>query len=294
MAPLLINVAFVTLLERKILAGAQIRLGPNKVGFRGFLQPFADVVKLFAAQVSLLTYNLKLAYILRPLVSLLLSLIFLNNIPIIHGQREWKFNFLLLLILLSFNVYPLLLRGWSSNRGYGHLGALRSAAQTISYEISLAFVILRIFSLTFYLSFNQMRTNVSFSKILFLPILVLWLVRAIAELNRTPFDFSEGESELVSGFNIEYRATKFALFFIAEYLIILMLRVITRIFFVQKRFSWGSVIILSLFFTSLVLWARASYPRFRYDKLINIAWKSLLPIRLRLAQLRLLLNLFFY
>ena len=251
----------------------------------GLLQPFADVVKLFTTQISLLVYSINYLYLLSPLIRIFIALIFILIIPIKIGHSRWEFSFLFTLIILSLNVYPLLLRGWSSNRTYAFLGAIRGVAQTISYEIRIAFIILRIFSLIRFLTLRKIRTLNSYEEIFFLPLIFVWLVRMVAELNRTPFDFSEGESELVSGFNIEYGAVKFAIFFIAEYSIIIRLRIFTSVIFLQQFYCSLAVLTISITIIFFVIWLRATFPRYQYDKLINLAWKSLLPWSLGLAQI---------
>ena len=282
--PILINVAIVTLLERKFLAGTQIRRGPIKNGVIGIFQPFADVVKLFGSQISSLVYNINYLYLVRPIIRIFIALMFLLVLPIKIGHSSWEFRFLYVLILLRLNVYPLLLRGWSSNRTYAFIGSIRGVAQTISYEIRIAFIILRIFSLIRFLTFRKIRSLGSIREFFFFPILFIWVVRIVAELNRTPFDFSEGESELVSGFNVEYGAIKFAIFFIAEYSIIISLRIFSSVIFLQQFYCSFQVLIISIIIIFLIIWLRATYPRYQYDKLINLAWKSLLPWRLGLSQ----------
>ena len=291
--PLLINVAFVTLLERKILALRQRRVGPEKTGIIGLLQPFADVVKLLISQIPYPTYRLKRLFLMTPAGALSLAIIFSLAFTLSLGHPRWEFRFLFILIILRLNVYPLLLRGWSSNRVYAYLGRIRGVAQTISYEIRLAFILLALFSLFPYLAFRKVSDNNFLVLLGILPLFFLWGLSAIAELNRTPFDFSEGESELVSGFNVEYGRTKFAIFFIAEYLIILNLSFLTALMFLGQYFSKGLTLRRALGLVSLVIWLRATYPRFRYDLLILLAWKTILPWSLRLAQLcgRLLLVL---
>ena len=250
----------------------------------GFFQPFADVVKLFGSQISILVYNINYLYLIRPIIRIFIALIFLLVLPLKIGHLSWEFRFLYVLILLRLNVYPLLLRGWSSNRTYAFIGSIRGVAQTISYEIRIAFIILRIFSLIIFLTFRKIRSLRFLREFFFLPVFLIWIVRIVAELNRTPFDFSEGESELVSGFNVEYGAIKFAIFFMAEYSIIIRLRIFSAVIFLQQFYCRISVLTAAIAIISLIIWLRATYPRYQYDKLINLAWKSLLPWRLGLSQ----------
>lgn len=256
-----------------------------KNGIIGILQPFADVVKLFGSQISLLVYNINYLYLVRPIIRIFIALIFILILPVTVGHSRWEFSFLYILILLSLNVYPLLLRGWSSNRTYAFIGSIRGVAQTISYEIRIAFIVLRIFSLIRFLTFRKLRPTKSLEELFFVPVLFIWLVRIVAELNRTPFDFSEGESELVSGFNVEYGAVKFAIFFMAEYSIIISLRIFSSVIFLQRFYCSLSVLVISIIIIIFIIWIRATYPRYQYDKLINLAWKSLLPWRLGLSQI---------
>ena len=277
--------AFITLLERKILASSQSRIGPVKTGFIGILQPFADVVKLLISQIPYPTYRLKTLFIFTPAASLIIAVIFSLVFSLPLGHPSWEFRFLFILIILRLNVYPLLLRGWSSNSIYAYLGRVRGVAQTISYEIRLAFILLALFTLFPYRTFRKIFIRRAIFILWLFPLFFLWVISAVAELNRTPFDFSEGESELVSGFNVEYGRTKFAIFFIAEYLIILSLRFLTTFLFTGEFFSSIYNISCSIRLIILIIWLRATYPRFRYDMLILLAWKTILPWSLGLAQI---------
>lgn len=271
--------AFLTLLERKILGLRQARKGPNKVSWFGLLQPMADAIKLFPKEYILPIKTQYIFFLLSPGVALFLPLINWSLITRLLGQSDY--SLLLLLLLLGLNLYPLLLRGWYSNRGYATIGRLRGVAQTISYEVSLALFLIRyliIRGLLLIRSFRSFRKLVSLR--LLLPLALFWLFAAVAETNRTPFDFAEGESELVSGFNIEYGAGGFAIIFIAEYAIILFLRFITALLL-----GWGpqlnlrrSIILIVISF--IWVWLRATLPRYRYDKLITLAWKGILPLAL--------------
>ena len=232
-----------------------------------------------------------LIFFLSPIIRVFFILFLWVLIPTITGFHLFIFSIILFLIIIRFGVYPLLLAGWSSNRKYALLGGLRGVAQTISYEISLALILL-IFLIYFnnynleYIVFKSLKISL----IILSPFLIIfWVVSCLAETNRTPFDFSEGESELVSGFNIEYGSGGFALIFIAEYARILFLRSLTRFL----RFWWPPINILSqIFSVGLVffwVWARATLPRFRYDLLIRLAWKSILPLTLGLLEFSLII-----
>lgn len=188
-----------------------------------------------------------------------------------------KLAILIFLSVLGLGVYPILIRGWASNSNYSLIGGIRALAQTISYEVSLVFILLRILLITSSLSFYSIliTQKIFFFFITLIPFL-LWIFSSVAELNRTPFDFAEGERELVSGFNTEYRRRRFAIIFIAEYLIILLFRIYTRVFFLKRRNNISRIIkfIILIFF---FIWIRATLPRYRYDKLINLSWKFILP-----------------
>lgn len=274
----LIRVAFITLLERKILGYIQVRLGPNKVGPRGIIQPLSDAIKLYSKEINWPIQSNSIPFFISPCISLSLALIINLTIPYLKPLIDIKLALLIFLSILGLGVYPILIRGWSSNSNYSLIGRIRALAQTISYEVSLVFIILRLIfmtsSLSFYSIFLTQKTFIFF--IILVPFL-LWIFSSVAELNRTPFDFAEGERELVSGFNTEYRRRGFAIIFIAEYIIILLFRAITRIFFLNRNIKLVRIIkiIIFLFF---YIWIRATLPRYRYDKLINTSWKIILPL----------------
>ena len=224
-------------------------------------------------------------FIFTPLRSLILAVILTGIFSLSCGHPSLEFSIIFIITILRLNVYPLLLRGWSSNRVYAYLGGIRGVAQTISYEISLAFIILALFSVYLYLSFRKISTGNHLNLLLWIPLFFLWVISTVAELNRTPFDFSEGESELVSGFNVEYGSVKFAIFFIAEYLIILSFSILTTYIFLGRFFSNLRNLFFSISLIIIIIWLRATYPRFRYDILILLAWKVILPWSLRIAQL---------
>lgn len=251
--PILVNVAFITLLERKILGLSQARKGPNKVFLLGIFQPFRDAIKLFIKEFVFPYKSNFILFILSPVLALFLMLFIWVTLTYVQNVMILKYSVLFFLFILRFNIYPLFLRGWSSNSKYALIGRIRGISQTISYEISLALIIfsLAVSFKTFdfhFISFINVMLRLFFN---FFPLIIIWLVSCVAETNRTPFDFSEGESELVSGFNVEYSSAGFALLFLAEYGIIMFLRALTVIlsmfFGINFYFSLICQIILVFF-----------------------------------------------
>lgn len=288
---ILVNVAFVTLFERKILGYRQIRKGPNKVRFIGLIQPFNDAIKLFSKELVFPNLSNIFQYFISPILGLIIVLISFFLFPFKEIIFSIRMSIVFIYIILRINVYPVLFSGWASNRKYALLGRLRSVAQTVSYEVRLALIL--IFYLTLRISLNLniiISINYYWIKLfLFLPLVGIWLISCIAETNRTPFDFAEGESELVSGFNIEYGRVGFALIFIAEYASIIFISIIFRVIFFSFSSNNVYLYILITFLVIIWIWVRTTFPRYRYDKLINLAWKIYLPITLFLLTLSLLL-----
>nr|WJW73709.1 NADH dehydrogenase subunit 1 [Lindneromyia sp.] len=278
----LVSVAFLTLLERKVLGYIQIRKGPNKVGLIGIAQPFSDAIKLFTKEQTYPLLSNYISYYFSPIISLFLSLLVWMCMPLMIKLFSFNLGLLFFLCCTSLGVYTVLVAGWSSNSNYALLGGLRAVAQTISYEVSLALILLSfVFLINGYnlLNFYTYQCYVWFFVILF-PLALVWFSSCLAETNRTPFDFAEGESELVSGFNVEYSSGGFALIFLAEYASILFMSVLFSVIFLGGDvFSIFFYIKLS-FISFLFIWARGTLPRFRYDKLMYLAWKCYLPFSL--------------
>uniref|UniRef100_UPI003002FC0E NADH dehydrogenase subunit 1 n=1 Tax=Phyllothelys werneri TaxID=1661847 RepID=UPI003002FC0E len=291
----MVGVAFFTLLERKILGYIHLRKGPNSVGLLGIFQPFSDAIKLFCKEhMNPLTSNYLLYYVC-PVFSLFLSLILWMLMPYMSGLFIFNLGLFFFLICTSMGVYTVMLAGWSSNSNYALLGGLRAVAQTISYEVSLALILLSfIFLVSSYslLDFFYYQTGVWFLFLCF-PLCIIWFVSCLAETNRSPFDFAEGESELVSGFNIEYGSGGFALIFLGEYSSILFMSMLMCIIFLGSNLNSFMFYIKLMFIAFLYIWVRGTLPRYRYDKLMYLAWSSFLPLSLNFLFFYLGIKIFF-
>nr|YP_010701703.1 NADH dehydrogenase subunit 1 [Dasysyrphus albostriatus]WCJ53264.1 NADH dehydrogenase subunit 1 [Dasysyrphus albostriatus] len=278
----LVSVAFLTLLERKVLGYIQIRKGPNKVGLMGIPQPFCDAIKLFTKEQTYPLVSNYISYYFSPIFSLFLSLLLWMCMPFFIKMYSFNLGLLFFMCCTSLGVYTVMIAGWSSNSNYALLGGLRSVAQTISYEVSLALILLSfVFLINNYnmINFYYYQTYLWFFFILY-PLMFIWLIISLAETNRTPFDFAEGESELVSGFNVEYSSGSFALIFLSEYASILFMSMLFSLIFLGGDVL-NLIFYLKLMFISFVfIWVRGTLPRFRYDKLMYLAWKSFLPFSL--------------
>lgn len=282
----LISIPFLTLLERKVLSYIQARKGPKKVSYMGLLQPIGDGAKLVLKEVGTPKMAKIVLFWLRPLASFILMILAWAVFPSPYFYFSFKLGVIFFLCIASLQVYTLLGSGWGSNSKYALLGSIRGAAQTISYEVSLIFIILfpcRLeCSFKLYYFFGK-----AFSySLIFFPLFLIWFISCLAETNRAPFDFAEGERELVSGFNVEFSAFEFACLFLAEYGNILLMRFLTALFF----FPAGNLgfIFWGRFFSFCFVWARGCLPRFRYDLLMDIAWKIFLPTSLFMVFLMLI------
>nr|WMQ78040.1 NADH dehydrogenase subunit 1 [Obeidia gigantearia] len=278
----LIGVAFLTLLERKVLGYIQIRKGPNKVGLMGILQPFSDAIKLFTKEQTFPMFSNYISYYFSPVVSFILSLMIWMLIPYYFNLISFSLGILFFFCCTSLGVYTVMVAGWSSNSNYALLGGLRSVAQTISYEVSLALIFMS--GVILIMDFNLMKFNdyqnlIWFIFIMF-PLSLSWLSSSMAETNRTPFDFAEGESELVSGFNVEYSSGGFALIFLAEYSSILFMSMLFILIYLGGYNMTLSFYLKLIFISFLFIWVRGTLPRYRYDKLMYLSWKIYLPISL--------------
>nr|AFU52742.1 NADH dehydrogenase subunit 1 [Amazona barbadensis barbadensis] len=291
MIPILIAVAFLTLTERKILSYMQSRKGPNIVGPFGLLQPVADGVKLFIKEPIRPSTSSPLLFITTPMLAFLLALTIWTPLPLPLPLVDLNLGLLFLLAMSSLAVYSILWSGWASNSKYALIGALRAVSQTISYEVTLAIILL---SMIMLIGNYTMTTLTISQEPLYLmfsswPLAMMWYISTLAETNRSPFDLTEGESELVSGFNVEYSAGPFTLFFLAEYANIMLMNTLTALLFLNPSTlnpppELFPLILATktLLLSSSFLWVRASYPRFRYDQLMHLLWKNFLPLTLSL------------
>ncbi len=295
-APLLLSVAYLTYAERKVLAGMQLRKGPNVVGPFGLGQPIADGLKLLFKETVIPSGANKVVFIAAPVVTFLLGLIGWAVIPFDDGMvlADINVGILYLFAVSSLGVYGVIMAGWASNSKYAFLGALRSAAQMVSYEISIGFVIVTVLLCVGSLNLTEIvraQKDLWFAVPL-LPMFVVFVVSGLAETNRAPFDLAEAEAELVAGFNVEYSSMPFALFFLGEYANMILMSAMTTILFLGgwlppidiAPFNWipgpiwfGAKIAMVLFF---FLWVRATFPRYRYDQLMRLGWKVFLPVSL--------------
>jgi NADH-quinone oxidoreductase subunit H len=297
-APVLLSVAYLTLAERKVIGWMQLRKGPNVVGPFGLLQPIADGLKLFFKETIIPSGANRVLFILAPIVTFVLSLVAWAVIPFGAGivLADINVGFLYLFAISSLGVYGIIIAGWASNSKYAFLGALRSAAQMVSYEVSIGFVIITVLLAVGSLNLSKIVMAqdggihhwFAFSPLL--PMFVVFFVSALAETNRAPFDLPEAEAELVSGYNVEYSAMTFAMFFLGEYANMILMSGMTAILFLGGWTSplpfapftwlpgplWFALKIAAVLF--VFLWVRATFPRYRYDQLMRLGWKVFLPL----------------
>jgi NADH-quinone oxidoreductase subunit H len=297
--PLLVAVAYLTLAERKVIAGMQLRTGPAKVGPFGLLQPLADGLKLFAKETILPAGANRVVFIMAPMLTFVLAMVAWAVIPVGDGLviADINVGILYLFAISSLGVYGIIMAGWASNSKYPFLGALRSAAQMVSYEVSIGFVIITVLLCVGSLNLSDIvraQETVWFA-IPLLPMFVIFFVSALAETNRAPFDLPEGESELVAGYFVEYSSMSFALFFLGEYANMILMSAMTSILFLGgwlppfdiAPFNWvpGPIwFVLKICAVLFVfLWVRATFPRYRYDQLMRLGWKVFLPLSLAMV-----------
>nr|AAS77691.1 NADH dehydrogenase subunit 1 [Sus scrofa] len=290
--PILLAVAFLTLVERKVLGYMQLRKGPNVVGPYGLLQPIADALKLFTKEPLRPATSSISMFIIAPILALSLALTMWVPLPMPYPLINMNLGVLFMLAMSSLAVYSILWSGWASNSKYALIGALRAVAQTISYEVTLAIILLSVLLMNGSYTLSTLITTQEHIWMIFTswPLAMMWFISTLAETNRAPFDLTEGESELVSGFNVEYAAGPFAMFFMPEYANIIMMNAFTAILFLgafhdphTSELYTINFVLKTLALMITFLWIRASYPRFRYDQLMHLLWKSFLPLTLALC-----------
>nr|YP_003540786.1 NADH dehydrogenase subunit 1 [Hypsiglena ochrorhyncha klauberi]ACD77355.1 NADH dehydrogenase subunit 1 [Hypsiglena ochrorhyncha klauberi] len=289
---ILIAVAFLTLLERKLMGYMQHRKGPNIVGPAGILQPIADGLKLITKETTKPTMSSPILFTLSPIMALTLALTSWAPIPMPTPLTNMNLALLFIMAMSGMFTYTILWSGWSSNSKYPLMGAMRAVAQIISYEVTLGLIIISMATISggySLLSFTEAQENLWFLLPSW-PLAMMWFTSTLAETNRSPFDLTEGESELVSGFNVEFSAGPFALLFLAEYTNILLMNTLSTMMFINPGTTDPQLFTMNLMMkttilTSMFLWIRASYPRFRYDQLMHLLWKQYLPLTLAMCLL---------
>lgn len=303
MLPLILTVAYLTYFERKVIGYMQLRVGPNVTGPYGLIQPFADVLKLLFKEVTRPSQANKALFYIGPMMSLMPAFAAWAVIPFSESWFLTRINAGLLYILMitSLSVYGVIIAGWASNSKYAFLGAMRASAQTISYEIAMGFALIGVIMVSGSMDFHDIvmaqakgyagGSVFSWNWLPLFPLFVVYLISAVAETNRAPFDVAEGESEIVAGFHVEYSGFAFALFFLAEYIFMILVAALTALLFFGGWLSpfpqsWGFIgtpgvlwmflkMVLVLYF---YLWIRATFPRYRYDQIMRLGWKVLIPV----------------
>ena len=300
--PIMLSVAYLTLAERKVIGYIQVRIGPNRVGPRGLLQPIADGLKLALKEIIIPTNANRFLFVLGPIITLAPALVAWAVIPFGEGivLSNLDAGLLYILAMTSVGVYGVIIAGWASNSKYAFLGALRSSAQVVSYEIAMGFALVVVLMAAGSLNLQEivMAQSGSVAHWFWLPLLpmfVVYFISGVAETNRAPFDVAEGESEIVAGFHVEYSGMTFAVFFLAEYANMILISALTAVMFMggwlspfqgipglETLFSWVPGIVWLLAKTALLLflflWFRATFPRYRYDQIMRLGWKVFIPV----------------
>ncbi|MFK7891803.1 MAG: NADH-quinone oxidoreductase subunit NuoH [Granulosicoccus sp.] len=293
LVPLILCVAYLTLAERKVIGSMQVRIGPNRVGFRGLGQPFADVLKLLCKEIIIPTNASRFLFVTAPILSLAPAFAAWAVIPFADGWQVADINagLLYVLAMTSLGVYGVIIAGWASNSKYAFLGAMRSAAQIVAYEIAMGFALIGVLMMAGSLNLGDIvraQSGGFFSWYLFplFPLAIVYFISGVAETNRAPFDVAEGESEIVAGFHVDYSGMAFALFFLAEYANMIMIAALASIMFLGGWLSpidgvgdgvhWFLIKTAAMLF--LFLWLRATFPRYRYDQIMRLGWKVFIPV----------------
>ncbi len=299
--PIMLTVAYLTLAERKVIGYMQVRIGPNRVGYFGLLQPLADGLKLLLKEIIIPSGSNKFLFIIAPILALTPALAAWAVIPFSDGMVLANVNagLLYILAMTSLGVYGIIIAGWASNSKYAFIGSLRSAAQIVSYEIPMGFALVCVLMVSQSMNLGDIVLGQKSSMGLFgwyfiplFPMFVVYFISGVAETNRAPFDMAEGESEIVAGFHVEYSGMAFALFFLAEYANMIMIAILTAIMFLGGWLPPFDIAPFNLlpgifwllaktsFILFLFLWFRATFPRYRYDQLMRLGWKVFIPLTL--------------
>lgn len=288
----IIRIAFYTLLERKLIGYSQSRKGPNKAAIAGLVQPMADAIKLLTKEMTSNVRANKIAFILAPLFNILCSLTIWIVLP--QRFRFIKLSLLFIMRCMRLNLISIITIRWASNSNYAYIGIIRTISQMVSYEVNFILIIIILINLNEELNLSTMFKIQQTTPIIILsfPLVIIWIITSIAETNRTPFDFSEGESELVSGFNIEYSSVEFIILFLAEYCRILLIRIISSIIFIKFMPHETPFYFAYTSFYVIFIWSRATLPRFRYDKLIKLNWTQILPATTTCLMLSFIIKLY--
>ena len=300
--PLMLVVAYVTFAERKLIGYIQVRVGPNRVGPRGWLQPIADAVKLLMKEIIVPSGANRTLFVIAPILSIAPALAAWAVIPFDDGMvlADIDAGLLYILALTSLGVYGVIIAGWASNSKYAFLGAMRSAAQIVSYEIAMGFALVGVLVTAGSLNLGEIVRAQEGSLLHWfwlplMPLMVVYFISGVAETNRSPFDVAEGESEIVAGFHVEYSGMAFAIFFLAEYANMVLIAALTALLFfggwlspfqgipfLEGMFSWVPgllwLLVKTSFFLFCFLWFRATFPRYRYDQIMRLGWKVFIPI----------------
>ncbi|HVY06649.1 MAG TPA: NADH-quinone oxidoreductase subunit NuoH [Burkholderiales bacterium] len=293
--PIILSVAYLTLAERKVIGYMQARIGPNRVGYKGLLQPFADVLKLLVKEVIVPSGANKFLFILAPVLSIMPALAAWAVVPFTPDAVLSKVDagLLYVMAITSMGVYGVIVAGWASNSKYAFIGGLRSAAQIVSYEIAMGFALVCVLMMSGSLNLTtivmEQKTNwglLGWNLIPLFPMFLVYFIAGVAETNRAPFDVAEGESEIVAGFHVEYSGTAFAVFFLAEYANMILVSALAAIMFlggwlsplpfIPDSFLWLLAKVAFLLFC--FLWFRATFPRYRYDQIMRLGWKVFIPL----------------
>nr|AIG20061.1 NADH dehydrogenase subunit 1 [Bemisia tabaci complex sp. Asia I] len=280
MIMVMISVAFFTLVERKMIGYSQSRKGPNKVLMMGIMQPIADAMKLISKEMNMNQNSNFFMFMLAPMLNIICSLVMWVVFPFTYSFAFMKMTVLMMLSCMAFNLVTIMMMSWASNSNYAFIGMIRTISQLISYEINLIMILITAIIITEQMNFVNMYKvqKYVYALLILFPLVLIWMITILAETNRTPFDFSEGESELISGFNIEYSSTSFVMLFLSEYCSILIMSLLTICIFTNLMPTDLKFYITYLVICFVFVWTRTTLPRFRYDKLMKFNWTQILPM----------------